>query len=424
MPSFPPLEGDIKTDVLVIGGGIAGLLTAYAMKEAGIGCVLAEAKRLCTGVTKNTTAKITSQHGLIYARLLTTLGRERANAYYLANEGAVRRYESLCRQIPCGFQKQDAYVYSVNRPVTLAEEMDALEKLGIPGEYVSHPALPMKTVGAIRFREQGRFHPLQFLAAIAGELEIYEQTEVLRLEGSVAVTNRGRIQAEHIVVATHFPVFNKYGLYFLKQYQDRSYVLALEGAKAPEGMYLDEAEGGLSFRTAERQLLLGGGSHRTGKPGSGWAPLEAFAREHYPEARHTARWATQDCITLDGIPYIGRYGRRTRNLYAVTGFGKWGMTSAMAGAELLRDMVLGEKNPAESLFDPHRPMPRPQLAANAMEAARNLLTLSRPRCPHLGCTLKWNPRERSWDCPCHGSRFAADGTLLDNPATGNLKKQP
>ena len=424
MPSFPPLEGDIRTEVLVIGGGIAGLLTAHAMREAGVPCVLVEAERLCGGVTGNTTAKITSQHGLIYAKLLAELGPELAREYWLANEAALARYETLSRSIPCDFQRKDAYIYSLDRPVRLQEELEALAKLGIPGDYVRRPELPMKTVGAVRFRDQAQFHPLKFLAAIARELEIYEGTAVRALEGRTARTDRGRVTAEHIVTATHFPIFNKYGLYFLKQYQSRSYVLALEGAPDPRGMYLDEAEGGLSFRAQGELLLLGGGSHRTGKPGPGWAAPEAFAREHYPDAREAGRWATQDCMTLDGVPYVGRYGRRTGNLYVATGFNKWGMTSAMAAAMLLRDLVLGRESPWEALYSPRRRMLRPQLAANALEAVKNLLTPTRPRCPHMGCALKWNRQEHSWDCPCHGSRFREDGTLLDNPATGDLKRRP
>ncbi len=424
MPSFPALEGDTKTDVLVIGGGIAGLLTAHAMEEAGIPCLLAEAGRICGGVTKNTTAKITSQHGLIYGKLLKAFGRERAKRYFLANEAALRRYEALCQSIPCDFTREDSYVYSRFRPEALEAEMEALHILGIRVDFEEHPNLPIETVGAVHFPRQARFHPLKFLAAIAPGLNIREHTEVRALEGRTAITNRGRITAEHIIVATHFPVFNTRGLYFLKMYQDRSYVLALKGAADPDGMYLDEAADGLSFRMEGDTLLLGGGSHRTGKPTQGWEPLELFGQTHYPEARKTARWAAQDCITLDGVPYIGRYSRRTENLYVTTGFGKWGMTSAMAGAELLRDMVLGEKNSAGELFDPRRTMLRPQLIRNALESTKNLLTPTRPRCPHLGCALKWNPRERSWDCPCHGSRFREDGALLDNPATGDLKKRP
>lgn len=422
MPTFPPLDGDRKTEVLVIGGGITGLLIAHAMKEAGIPCILAEARRLCGGVTADTTAKITSQHGLIYAKLLRTFGPEFAKSYWLANENARRRYEELARTIPCDFARKDAFVYSLTRPVALQQELLALEQLGIPADYIRTPRLPLRTAGAICFRNQAQFHPLRFLAALASGLDIHENTEVRSFEGRTVRTHRGRITAEHIVVATHFPLLNTRGLYPLKLYQDRSYVLALEGAEDPEGMYVDEAEDGLSFRTQGNLLLLGGGSHRTGKPGEGWAPMEAFSRQHYPRAVVRGRWATQDCITLDGVPYIGHYSRGTPTMYVATGFNKWGMTSAMTAALLLRDMVQGRENPFAPVFSPQRSIFRPQLFRNALEAAGSLLTVSGPRCPHLGCALKWNPQEHSWDCACHGSRFAGDGSLLNNPATGALSK--
>ena len=220
-----------------------------------------------------------------------------------------------------------------------------------------------------------------------------------------------------IIIATHFPILNKHGGYFLKLYQHRSYVLALKGAPVPGGMIIDEDKKGLSFRSWGEQLLLGGGSHRTGKRGGGWRELEAFARQHYPSAQITARWATQDCMTLDGVPYIGRYARSTPDLYVAAGFNKWGMTSSMAAALALTRMVQGKATPYASLFDPARTMLRPQLLANAAESTAGLLTPTVPRCPHLGCALKYNPAELSWDCPCHGSRFGEDGSLLDNPAT-------
>ena len=188
-------------------------------------------------------------------------------------------------------------------------------------------------------------------------------------------------------------------------------------------MYLDEAENGLSFRHQGDSLILGGGGHRTGKQGGNWAELETFARQHYPQARITHRWATQDCMTLDGIPYIGPYSSRTENLYVATGFNKWGMTGSMAAAQILTDLIQGKENPYAPVFSPSRSILRPQLAVNALESTKNLLTFSAKRCPHLGCALKWNPQERSWDCPCHGSRFTEDGRLIDNPATGDLKNR-
>ena len=214
------------------------------------------------------------------------------------------------------------------------------------------------------------------------------------------------MKAKKIIIATHFPFINKHGCYFLKMYQHRSYVLALENAQDTGGMYIDAAQKGLSFRNSGDLLLLGGGSHRTGKKGGNWQEL----------------WATQDCMTLDGVPYIGPYSAGTQDLFVATGFNKWGMTSSMAAAMLLCDMVQGKQNPFAEVFSPSRSILRPQLAINGLEAAVNLLTPAKKRCPHLGCALKWNPYERTWDCPCHGSRFTKNGRLIDNPATGNLKK--
>lgn len=188
-------------------------------------------------------------------------------------------------------------------------------------------------------------------------------------------------------------------------------------------MYLDAAENGLSFRHHGSTLLLGGGGHRTGKPGGGWRELEEKAKEYYPGAKIIRQWAAQDCMTLDGIPYIGRYSKNTPNVYVATGFNKWGMTSSMVSAGILSDLVQRKPNPYAAVFSPCRSILHKQLGLNLLESTKNLLTPTVPRCPHLGCALKWNPQEHSWDCPCHGSRFAEDGQLLDNPATGNLKKR-
>ena len=197
--------------------------------------------------------------------------------------------------------------------------------------------------------------------------------------------------------------------------------LALKNAPVMDGMYRDADQKGLSFRSWRDLLLLGGGSHRTGKEGGGWRELEAFARRHYPTAQVEARWATQDCMSLDGVPYIGQYSKTTPNLYVATGFNKWGMTSAMAAATILTDLVQGKDNPYAEVFAPSRRSLRPQLFVNAAEATLNLLTPTAPRCPHMGCALKYNRAERSWDCPCHGSRFQEDGRLIDNPATDDKR---
>lgn len=421
LPTFHSLRSDLKTDVLIIGGGMAGLLCAYKFTRAGVDCALVEAGRIGRGITQNTTAKITAQHGLIYHKLIREFGADRAWLYLEANQGALEEYRALCRSLDCDFEEKDAFVYSMDSREKLDRELAALDRLGFKAELEADIPLPFPTAGAIKFKGQAQFHPLKFIAAIAPGLRIFEHTKVLELAPGRAVTTGGTVSADRIIVATHFPLLNKHGGYFLKLYQHRSYVLALENAPDVRGMYLDEDEKGLSFRNYGNLLLLGGGSHRTGKKGGGWQELEAFARRHYLDAQIRARWATQDCMTLDGIPYIGPYAKHTRGLYVATGFNKWGMTSSMVAAAVLTDLILDRKNPYGELFSPSRTVLRPQLAANALASALGLLTPTAPRCPHMGCALKYNAAEHSWDCPCHGSRFGEDGTLIDNPATDDKR---
>lgn len=415
LPHFDALNRDISTDVLIIGGGMAGLLCAYMLKQAGANCVLVEADRLCGGVTGDTTAKITVQHGLIYHKLLRRFGAKQAALYLRANQDAAERYRQLSRHIDCEYQAQDSCVYShdLNK---LTRELDALRLLDAPASLVKDIPLPVSAAGAVRFRNQGQFHPLKFLAGIVPGLRIYEHTKVLELKPGRAVTTGGTVQAEHIIIATHFPMLNKHGGYFLKLHQHRSYVLALKNAPEFDGMYVDEAQTGLSFRRYGELLLLGGGGHRTGKPGGGWRELESFARRHLPKPKEVYRWAAQDCMTLDGMPYIGRYSVNTRGLYVAIGFNKWGMTSSMAAASVLTDLIQGKESPYAPLFSPSRSILHPQLAANAAQSVVGLLSPG-PRCPHMGCALKYNRQEHSWDCPCHGSRFTRSGKLIDNPAT-------
>ena len=205
--------------------------------------------------------------------------------------------------------------------------------------------------------------------------------------------------------------------YYLKMHQHRSYVIALKNAQKIDGMYVDENDKGLSFRNYQDVLLLGGAGHRTGKQGGCWQALEGFADKHYPKASIIAKWATQDCITLDSIPYIGQYSKSTPNLFVTTGFNKWGMTSSMVSAMLLSDLVTGKENEFASVFSPSRSIMHPALFSNLGQSLIGLLTPTAPRCPHLGCALKYNREEHSWDCPCHGSRFDENGRVLDNPAT-------
>lgn len=418
---FPTLKGDINTDVLIIGGGIAGILTAYFLQENGVPYILVEKDRICGGTTGNTTAKITFQHGLIYHKLLRGVGPEKAGMYLNANRAAFEEYKKLCRDIDCAYEVKDNYVYAVNDHRKLDDELEALSKIGYEALLVEDLPLSVNTAGAVCFEKQAQFHPLKFLLSIAEELNIYEHTFVREMIGTTAVTDGGKICADKVIVTTHFPFINKHGSYFLKLFQHRSYVIALENAQNVEGMYVDECKTGFSFRNYGNLLLLGGGGHRTGKSGGNWNELRRFADENYPGAVEKYNWAAQDCMSLDGIPYIGNYSKNTPNLYVASGFNKWGMTGAMLSAMLLSDKICGRRNDYEEVFCPSRSILKPQLFVNAFEATKNLLTPSKKRCPHLGCALKWNPAEHSWDCACHGSRFDESGRVLDNPANGDLK---
>ncbi|MDD3413474.1 MAG: FAD-dependent oxidoreductase [Lachnospiraceae bacterium] len=420
---FERLDGEVKTDVLIIGGGMAGILCAYMMEQSGVNYILVEADTICSGITKNTTAKITSQHGLIYDKLIREFGIDKARMYLEVNEIALKKYRDLCRNKDCDFESMDAFVYSLDNQKKIENEMTALNKIGFSAEFYDKLVLPFSVVGSVKFKEQAQFNPLKFISEITQGLNIYEHTMVRELTEHTAITDQGKIIADKMIVTTHFPFINKHGSYFLKMYQHRSYVLALENAPDVKGMYVDEAKNGMSFRNYNHLLLIGGGDHRTGKQGGNWQELADFAGRHYPNAKEEYRWATQDCMTLDSVPYIGHYSRNTTNFYVATGLNKWGMTSSMVAAMILTDMVMGKENPYAQVFSPSRSILRPQLAANAFEAITNLLTVSTKRCPHLGCALKWNRYEHTWDCPCHGSRFTNDGKLIDNPATGDLKQK-
>jgi len=420
MPEFEMLKSDIKTDVLIVGGGIAGILTAYFLTKSGIDCVLVEKNKLCSGVSSGTTGKITSQHGLIYSDLIKKFGVELAKGYLESNNLAVDTYKNLCKNIDCDFEIKDNYVFSLNN-YKLSSEMDAFGKIGFKAEFTFLKNLPVANFGAVKFAEQAQFHPIKFLSEIAKGLKIFENTFVLKFDGNKAITSHGNIIAENIVIATHFPFIDSHGSYYLKLYQHRSYAIALDKANDINGMYVSDRKDGLSFRNYKDMLIIIGGSHRTGKKGGSFTEIEQFARIHYPQSRILYRWATQDCMSLDSVPYIGKYYGNTSNMYVLTGFNKWGMTGSMTGAIIINDMILGKDNKFKELYSPSRTILRNQLLVNGFESITNLLNPFGKRCPHLGCKLKWNKIERSWDCPCHGSRFNSDGKVLDNPANGDIK---
>jgi glycine/D-amino acid oxidase-like deaminating enzyme/nitrite reductase/ring-hydroxylating ferredoxin subunit len=464
------LSKDIECDILIIGAGMAGLLTAYMLTKRGRDVVVIDAKSTANGVTKNTTAKITCQHDLIYDKLIKEFGEEGARQYAKANELAISKYKEIIDEenIDCDFEHKDAYVYSLDNTASLEDEYNAAKKLGIDAELVYEANLPFKVKGALKFRNQAQFNPLKFLRPISEKLTIYENTAALDIteENSVVTKDDIKIKANKIVVATHYPFLNTPGYYFMRMHQERSYVLALENAQDVKGMYkgIDKNKNVYSFRNYKNLLIFGGAAQRTGEKGAGGAydELRKAAKEFYPNAIEKYHWSAQDCMTLDNIPYIGHYSSKTPNIYVETGFKKWGMTSSMVAAMIISDMILEKENDFSEIFSPRRF----DMSASMKNAANDLIITAKnfigqridipeeslesvqkgqggiieyhgqkagvykdndgkvfaisTKCAHLGCELHWNADELTWDCPCHGSRYDYKGNWIESPTNKSL----
>lgn len=465
-----PLERDISVDTVVIGAGMAGVLTAYELAKKGISAAVIERDRIASGVTKDTTAKITAQHNLIYRRLIAEIGEEQARQYAAANARAVERFGEIIgsRGIDCDFERLPAYVYSLDETQELYDEVKAACSLGLEAEFTTESTLPFDVRGAVRFPNQAQFNPLKFIRGIARDLEIYEDSEVLEVSRDGVTTKGGKAFAKNIVIATHYPFINSPGYYFLRMHQQRSYVLALENTGKPplDGMYIDADNMGYTFRQYGEMVLFGGAGHRTGQneKGGHYAQLRQKAAELYPGCRVVREWSAQDCMTLDGVPYIGHYSASTPNIYVATGFNKWGMSSSMVSALILASMIAGEECEFAGVFSPQRfnaAASTGNLLRDGLKSAKNLIAgaftpprgtieelenghggiveydgqkvgvykneageafIVSPKCTHLGCQLEWNPDELTWDCPCHGSRFGYDGHVIEPPAIEPLQR--
>lgn len=454
-------------EAIIIGAGLAGVLAAYFLQKQGIHPVILEADTVGSGVTKETTAKITCGHYFIYHKLLSQLGLEKTQQYALANRLALKQYHDLIteKQIDCGYQELPLYVYTTENEKDALCELEAAKSCYLDVNFCVDIELPILTKGAVCYQAQAQFHPLQFLEALCQELEIYEHTFVSKISGHTLSTNRGSINGKQIILATHYPVFNKNNLLFSRLYQSRSYAMCFSDTPVLQAMYVDGSGSGYNFRSVSEKLLVSGGGHRTGcnSFGGNYKALSLYVKEAYPDAKETMRWSTQDCMTLDGIPYIGRLNPYKPYLYAATGFNKWGMSHSMTAAMLISDMILEKKNPFEEVFSPLRlnySMSKHNLkehfkisyegiikkrfknAPVSIEALKNgeaavidskyhhlgaykdmngQVHLVSSKCPHMGCTLNWNPEELTWDCPCHGSRLDYDGNIIKSPALSHKK---
>jgi glycine/D-amino acid oxidase-like deaminating enzyme/nitrite reductase/ring-hydroxylating ferredoxin subunit len=485
-PALADLDGDVRADVAVLGGGIVGITTALLLKEAGASVVLLEAERLACGVSGFTTAKVSSQHGLVYARLAAAFGAEAASTYGQANEDALAWIAARvdAQGIDCDFRRQAAYVYVTSRAKRgqIEQEAEAALEAGLPASLVETTPLPYPVEAAVRFEHQAEFHVRKYLHALAERLtgdgcRVFEHSRAVQVDAGrpcVVKTAGGTVTADRVVLATHYPFLDR-SLAFARVHPRRSYAIACRIAgKPPEGMHLSAEGPTRSIRAVplgdEELLLVGGEDHKTGTGGDTeehYRRLEQFARQHWEVTSVAYRWSAQDGTTIDTLPYVGRLTPYSDRVLMATGFAKWGMTTGTAAAMLLSDLLLDRTNEWAALFDPNRLTPRASarrlLVENAEAGVRfvrdriakpgtrsiddlrpgegdivrhdgekvaayrdehGALTAVSPRCTHLGCQVNWNSAERSWDCPCHGSRFAPTGEVLEGPAVHRLERKP
>ena len=455
LPKRTALSDNLKVQNVVIGAGMAGILTAWFLQRKGQEVIVVEADRIAGGQTGNTTAKITSQHGLFYDRMIRLVGRKQARLYAEANEQAIHLFEKIIKaeNISCQFEEKSAFLYTVSEDGVekLRKEIKAARSLGIDAIWIDSDRmnmasddekvrqikdLPFAIKAAVCFPKQAQFHPLEFIAHLAKELMVYEHTKVLSVKKNIVYTEKGQIEAAHIIFATHYPITNVPGFYFLRQHQERSYVLALADQEQLSGMYYGIDKGGLSLRSAGDFLLLGGGGHRTGKCKCkqkknelfGYSFLRKQAKLYYPDADIACEWSAQDCMPHDDIPFIGKYSVFRQNWYVATGFKKWGMTSSMIAAQIISNHICQTTEIEKNIFRPQRILflaGIKNFMIDVWESVAGLLkgffAPKERRCRHMGCMLDWNPEESTWECSCHGTGYYDDGRLKDNPAQMNLK---
>ena len=483
--NYPEISENIDTDVLIIGGGITGIATAYMLSNSGLDICLVDADRMAMGVTANTTAKITSQHGLLYDYLLNSFGFETAKGYLDSNEDAIKTISDIIKKenIDCDFVSQDSYVYTCDKSnvAKIVDEVSALTSLGLNAEYVTESPLPFPIEAAIKFPGQAQFHPRKYLLSL---LPILEKSGVKILENSKVIdikhiedkyqvyVNKYKITAKYLVMASHYPIKNFPGMYFIKMYQDSSYAVGVELENDVfDGMYISCDEPVTSFRNTiqengKKLLIVGGSSHKTGATDvdieSSYKNIENYIKSIYPKSKIKYRWMTEDCVSLDKIPYIGEFSKFLPNMYVATGYKKWGMTTSHVAAKIISDKILGNENAYENIYTATRlePIKNSKEFGNILKQSAYSLAINKfsapiisyeelendsggvvdykgkkvgiykdkkgkmfaviPYCKHLGCELSWNNLEKTWDCPCHGSRYDYMGKIITEPTTEDL----
>ncbi|MFD1146189.1 FAD-dependent oxidoreductase [Saccharothrix hoggarensis] len=478
---FPALTGETSVDVAVVGGGITGVTTALLLKRAGLRVALVEADRVGSGVSGNNTAKVTALQSTMYSTIEKKHGADAAADYANGNVAAVERVAALASEegVECELRRMPAYTFAFDESElsSIEEEATAAIKAGLPvsrdrGELMG---VPFPVAGAVRLDDQLLIHPAKYVRGLAEIVDgegsrVFEGSRVQRIEDGKPArvhTDGGTVVAERVVVATHYPILDR-GLYFARLEPMRSYCVAvtLKSGTPPTGLAISAGSPTWSLSRSGDLLIVSGRSHATGSsPGEPYDELAAFAREHWDVGEVTHRWSAQDPTPYDNLPMIGPYTPGSTTLYGATGFMKWGLSNGTMAAELLTDLIVGRSNSLTERFSPHRMTlgATPKLAKLNAKVAVDLVgdRLKRAevdsvaevpvgearvvrdgsgkagvyrdeaggvhgvslRCTHLGCLVRFNPAERSWDCPCHGSRFDVDGSVLEGPATKPLPRR-
>ena len=485
LPSYPSLTEDVEVDVCLVGAGIVGITTAVLLKRAGKRVAVVEMDGVVRGATGYTTAKVSSTQSTIYRQLIEEHGEDTAIAYAAAQEAGLAQVRAFVDEgIDCDFETKPNYVYSESPDEidTIRNEVEAAQKAGLECSFVTHVDLPYDVAGALRQEGQAQFHPVKYLAHFLTELTqdgslIFENSRVTDVDESdplVVKTAEGSVTAADVVIATGYPILDR-GLYAPRVHPKRSYAISgvVPRDKLVDGMHISVDEPTRSLRTihdGKRVLLLvGGEGHNVGQEDETekhYENLESWAKERFDMQEITHRWATQDGVTVDEVPYVGTLRRGSEHLFTATGFRKWGMTNGTTAGMLIADMILGRDNPFAPLYDPHRITLRQSISKFVKEnvkVARHLVgdRISHPRgatfdelrpgeagvvgaglsgvaayrdengdlhavsavCTHLGCLVNWNPAEKTWDCPCHGSRFGYDGKVIQGPAVHDLERK-
>ena len=479
------LDKNIETDICIVGAGITGITCAYYLSKQGYKVVVLDKDKIANHTTGHTTAKITSQHGLFYKYLINSFSKEFAKEYLEANELAISNIKNIIdtENIDCDFENQDAYVFTKNESdlEKIKNEVDAVNSLGFNAEFTTSIPLPLKNIlGAIKFPNQAQFHPRKYIAGLVKSIlnnnaEIYEDSKVYDIEKDtnhyITYTKDNKVSSKYVILASHYPIINAPGFYFLKMYQETSHIIGIETNKPLfDGMYINSESPTLSYRTVnyngKRLVLVGGFEHKTGSKidlSNAYSFLEKNAKELYSDAKVLYRWNTQDCVSLDKIPYIGEFSNIMPNMYVATGFKKWGMTSSNIAGNIITDKILGKSNPYEDVFLSTRfhPLKNIEELGNLAKEVTYSLTINKlnipektlnsikndegdiveidnkkvgiykdidgnvfavkPVCSHLGCELSWNNLDKTWDCPCHGSRFNYKGESLYDPSIKDLE---